>query len=318
MASKPTTPSRMIDRVAEKAALKSESMSISDFFTALYDRIETHNTMTWAASLSFYTSLSLAPLLMLFVTVSSTFGAYFQRNFVDQVQNLMGADAAEAIELVIDNAQARPDLVSISGIIGVVTLLLSASLVFGELRAALTKIFDREAPAPAKMTFLKSIMNFAKERIFQMGLVFGFIFTMLVSLGISTAISAVLGISGESSEVFTFSLMNVGISVVIYIAIFTLLFHYLPRRRLPWRQAIRGGLFTAFLFVAGKEVIGAYLGNSGISSAYGAAGSIIVLLAWVYYSALITFIGAHVSCIFPSDKANKVLASSATASGTLN
>lgn len=275
-----------------------QSISISDFFTALVSRIESHNTMTWAASLSFYTSLSLAPLLMLFVTISAQFDPNLQTNFLSQVQGLVGTDAARGISLIIENAKARPDLASVSGLVGTVTLLLSASLVFGELRAALNGIFEERPAPPPETTFLNSIFIFLKERVFQMGLVFGFIFTMLVSLGVSTAISSMVG-SGEATAL---SLVNIAISAALYMGIFTLLFRFIPKRHLPWRQAARGGVLTALLFVSGKELIGLYLGNSAISSAYGAAGSIIVLLAWVYYSALITFIGAHVSQLFPVEE----------------
>lgn len=253
--------------------------------------------MTWAASLSFYTSLSLAPLLMLFVTVSAQLGTDLTEGFLNQVQGLVGPDAARGIAIVIENAKARPDLASISGIVGTVTLLLSASLVFGELRAALNAIFKPQAQADAEMGFVRTTLVFLKERVLQMGLVFGFIFTMLVSLGVSTAISAMIG----SSEATALSVVNIAVSMALYIAIFTLLFRFLPKGRLPWKQAVRGGGLTALLFVTGKELIGLYLGNSAISSAYGAAGSIIVLLAWVYYSALITFVGAHLSCLFSKE-----------------
>lgn len=271
---------------------------VGEFFSSLFSRLEDHNTMTWAASLSFYTSLSLAPLLMLFVTISAQLGSNLTQDFLRQVQGLVGPDAARGIAIVIENAKARPDLASISGIVGTVTLLLSASLVFGELRASLNAIFKRQPPSGGEPGFVRAAWVFVKERVLQMGLVFGFIFLMLVSLGVSTAISAMIG-SGEATAL---SLLNIAISMVLYMGIFTLLFRYLPKGRLPWKQAARGGSLTALLFVSGKELIGLYLGNSAISSAYGAAGSIIVLLAWVYYSALITFVGAHASCLLSSEE----------------
>jgi len=254
------------------------------------DRFQQKQTMTWASSLAFYTALSLAPLLVLFLIVSSQLSSDLQKNFLSQIHSLMGSEAATAVELIVQNAQAHPNLMSVSGLASLATLLLSASLIFGELRAALDSIFD-EVPAAEPTTFLKSVGLFIKARVFQMGLVLGFLFIVIVSLMASTLISSTLG---QTSNTFGV-ILNICASGAIYVFLFSVLFHYLPDKRLPWKRSVQGGLITAVLFLVGKELIGLYLGQSALSSSYGAAGSLVVLLAWVYYSALIIFVGAHIS-----------------------
>ena len=122
-----------------------------------------------------------------------------------------------------------------------------------------------------------------------MGFAFAFLFIMIVSLIVSTALSATL----YSDDAAFKALLNVFISVSFYGGLFTLLFHFVPLRHLTWKRSTQAGLMTSLMFVGGKELIGVYLGNSALNSSYGAAGSLVVLLGWVYYSALIIFIGAH-------------------------
>lgn len=270
-------------------------MKFKTLFLTFVDRFVEKKTTTWAASLAYYTALSLAPLLMLFLLLSSQFSYDLKKSFLSEVHALMGNEAAMGIELIIQNAKSRPDLMSTSGIIGILTLLVSASLIFGELRSALNFIFDVDVDIN-DYPFLKSFWIFLKVRFFHMGLVLGFLFIMIVSLMVSTLISATL----TQQDTPLSAVMNVVMSAALYIILFSVLFHYLPEKRTSWKRSFQGGAITALLFVIGKEVIGFYLGHGAISSTYGAAGSILVLLAWVYYSALIIFVGAHISFILHS------------------
>lgn len=267
-------------------------MSISRFFKSLFARFDLEQTSTFAASLSYYTALSLAPLLIIFISVSSAFSVNLLENFISQVHGLIGPDAATAFELVMQNAKERPDLASASGIFGIVTLLFSASLIFGELKTALNHILFKNADIVPEMTNWQIFFHFLKSRILHIGFALSFIFLMVVSLTISSLISATF-----SSYQEFYRILNIGVSFLFYVGIFSLLFRYLPDRKIFWRNSFHGGIITALLFVLGKELIGLYIGNSAVGSAYGAAGSIIVLLVWVYYSSLITFIGAHVSAL---------------------
>jgi membrane protein len=171
-------------------------------------------------------------------------------------------------------------------------LLLSASLIFGELKTALNQILLKKNEAPPEMSGWQVFSHFIKSRILHIGFALSFIFIMVVSLTVSSVISATFSVYKDFYRV-----LNIGVSFVFYVGAFSLLFRYLPDKKIYWKNCIHGGLITAVLFVIGKELIGLYLGNSAIGSAYGAAGSIIVLLVWVYYSSLITFVGAHVSSL---------------------
>jgi membrane protein len=273
-------------------------MKFIAFLKSLFARFVRDQTTTYAASVAFYTALSLAPILILFITLTSAMSPEFQDAFQYQVLALVGPDAAEAVRLIITNAKARPDLASWSGLVGVMTLLLSASLIFGELREAMNRIFQTFTPARDDETAFEFLKNFLRDRLFHIGMALSFLFIMIVSLIFSSLLSATF-----RSDTAVWKVVNVVTSFVFYAFVFALVFRYLPNCRTRWRPSLKGGFLTAFLFVVGKELIGLYLGKSAIGSAYGAAGSIIVLLAWVYYSAVITFIGAHVSALLPTKKA---------------
>ena len=267
-------------------------MRFRNFFKSLFARFDLEQTSTYAASLSYYTALSLAPLLIIFISISSRLSGNLLENFISQVHSNIGPDAAAVFELIVRNAKERPDLASASGIFGVITLLFSASLIFGELKSALNNILFKAVPQAVETSNWDMVKIFIKSRILHIGFALSFIFIMVVSLTISSLISATF-----SSYQDFYRILNIGVSFLFYVGIFCLLFRYLPDKKIFWRNSFHGGLTTALLFVIGKELIGLYLGNSAIGSAYGAAGSIIVLLMWVYYSSLITFIGAHVSAL---------------------
>lgn len=267
-------------------------MTSSAFIKSFFARFVKDQTTTYAASVAFYTALSLAPLLILFVTLTSTMTSGFQEAFEIQVQELVGSDAAKAVSLIINNAKERPDLASLSGFFGALTLLLSASLIFGELRDAMNRIFKTPAPEIENENVWQVVKGLLRDRILHAGFALSFVFIMIVSLILSSILTATF-----KSEQTIWKLVNVIGSFLFYAGIFGLVFRFLPNGRTRWRESMLGGLLTALLFVIGKEVIGLYLGKSALGSAYGAAGSVIVLLVWVYYSAMITFIGAHVSAI---------------------
>ncbi|MBL7545213.1 MAG: YihY/virulence factor BrkB family protein [Bdellovibrionaceae bacterium] len=267
-------------------------MGVREFFRSFFARFNIEQTSTFAASLSYYTALSLAPLLILFITVSSKVSVDLIQTFVIQLNSLIGPDAAAAFELVLQNAKERPQLASASGVFGIITLLFSASLIFGELKTALNQILFKISSTNQDMSNWETIVHFTKSRILHIGFALCFIFIMVVSLTISSVISATF-----SSYQDFYRILNIGVSFIFYVGIFSLLFRYLPDKKIFWQSSLYGGTITALLFVIGKEFIGIYLGNSAIGSAYGAAGSIIVLLVWVYYSSLITFVGAHVSAL---------------------
>ena len=243
-----------------------------------------HDLMTLAAALAFYTALSLAPLILILLWVIGLLGEGSQAQFVQEIQNNIGANAAESIRGIVESADQKPELGSIAGIVGVLTLLFSASGVFAQLQASLNVIWDAAADSSA------GVGTWLKKRLLSMGMVIAFGFLAAVSLAVSAAITYMLDGSGG-----IWGTLNWFVSVGVFAVLFAMMFSYLPDRRLPMKEALIGGLLTSVLFSLGKSVIGLYLGRSAVGSAYGAAGSLLVFLVWVYYSSLIVFIGAELT-----------------------
>jgi membrane protein len=248
---------------------------------------EKHDLMTLSAALAFYTSLSLAPLLLLMVAGISFMGPTGQEQFMLAVENLVGPQASLAVAMIINNVDQQPSLGSFAGVVGIGTLLFSASSVFAQMHTSLN-IINEVKPAEGKSTW----RMFLRRRILSMGLVVGSSFLAPVSLMVSTVMAATL----PRGDIW--KIINDLISLIVFAALFSSIFKFLPDKRLPWRHCAVGGTLTALLFTLGKILIGVYLGESALGSAYGAAGSLIVLLAWVYYSSLIVFVGAELTRAF--------------------
>lgn len=268
-------------------------MGVGRFWSRFFEKFFADETVTLAASLAFYTVLSLAPLLILFVAISSRLSAPLQDELVRQVRDLIGGDAAQAVQSIVTGAKARADLTSRAGLAGIGTLLISAGLIFGQLKTALNRIFASPIATPESAGLARWAWNFVQDRLAQISAAVIFVLMMIATLITSSTLSGRL-IRSDSALGAAAGLAG---SFVFFALIFTLLFRYLPDRRQTWRTAWRGGLLAALLFEIGKELIGIYLGKSAVGSAYGAAGSLIVLLVWVYYSALITFVGAQISAV---------------------
>lgn len=271
------------------------------FSLRFVDKFFRDNTTTLAASLAYFATLSIAPLMILFLTLSSGINPLMQQEFVGQVQSVIGVRAAEAIQIIIQTAKDRPDLSRLSGFFGALTLAVSASAVFSELKSSLNIVFETTALEKDKPQE-NILWQFLKLRILSVGFVlsFIFIFILLVSLVASSFISVFLPGSDQIlarvfSWIFSFAIESL---------IFCLIYRYIPDERILWREALQAGTITAALFVSGKEVVGIYLGNSGVASAYGAAGSVIVLLIWIYYSALIVFSGAQLNFLMTQKRKN--------------
>lgn len=247
-------------------------------------------TTTLAASLAFYTALSIGPLLVIFVTITSHFSPSLQEAFLSQTRDLTGPEGAEALNMIITSAKARADLSGFAGFMGVLILLISASLIFGELRFALNKIFNCEPDIQDNnQSYLKLTLIYIKEKTLKMGLALSFLILLIISLYASSFKSEYL-------------IVNVLFSFFFVMLFFSSMFRYITRPRVPWPQAWRGGLLTSALFVFGREVISVYLRESAVGSAYGAAGSVIVLMAWIYYTSLIILCGAQFSSILIKPK----------------
>jgi membrane protein len=249
-----------------------------------------HEGARLAAALSFYSLLSLAPLVILSIAMASfAFGrSAAQSAVISEVRDLMGGAGARAVQTVIEYGKA-PRAGGLASAIGIAILLLGASSVFGELQSALNKIWDAK---PADDTGVVALL---KSRLISFALVLGFGFLLLVSLVFSAALAA-FGRYISAHLLLPSVLLMVGNAAVSFAGIFVLvalILRYVPDVALRWRDVWQGALLTALLFTGGKALLGLYLGKAAVGSAYGAAGSLIVVIVWVYYSAMIFYFGAE-------------------------
>ncbi|HYD49618.1 MAG TPA: YihY/virulence factor BrkB family protein [Terriglobales bacterium] len=251
------------------------------------------DAMTLGAALAFYTALSLAPLVVLMVTASSFISPDLRVQLTAHIQELAGPEAGAAVGSIIAAAQEQRQLRTLAGLLGLATLLFSATGILGQLQYALNRIWGVKAKPG------QGWLGYVRKRVLSLGMLAGIFFLLLVSLGVDATLSAVLG------DVETvWPLMSFLISLGVFVVLFAAIFRYLPDVEIAWRDTWVGALITALLFDLGKTAIGLYIGNSSVGSAYGAAGSLVVLLVWVYYSSLVFFFGAEVtqavSCRFGS------------------
>jgi len=250
--------------------------------------------MDSAAALSYYTIFSLpAILVLIMLLVSSVMNPSDVRGGLEsQLQSLMGPTAGEQIRTMIQQSEQKPGTGLIPTLLGIAGLLFGATGAFGQLQKALNRAWNVQ-PDPNQ----GGIKNFLTKRLFSFGMILVVAFILLVSLVISAALSG-LGDSlgqflpaGLSEPVL--QAMNLVISFSVIALLFAALFKVLPDARIAWRSVWVGAGVTAALFVIGKFLIGLYLGQSNPGQAYGAAGSLAVLLLWVYYSSLILLFGAE-------------------------
>jgi len=248
-----------------------------------------HEGPRLAASLSLYSLLSLAPLVILSIAISAfAFGqSAAQDAIIDEVRKLMGPDGAHTIRLIIQHGRA-PRTGSLASAIGLFVLLFGASSVFGELQSGLNKVWD--APTPEGI----GVLALVKSRLVSFALVLAFGFLLLISLVFSAALTA-FGHLFSGHLPLPPALLVAADALLSFGGIFVLLgliLRYVPDVPLGWGDVWQGALATAVLFTVGKALFGLYLGTAAVVSAYGAAGSLIVVILWVYYSAMIFYFGA--------------------------
>lgn len=249
-----------------------------------------HRCSAQSAALAFYTIFSLAPVLVIAITLAGfAFGEEAVRGqIVGEFEGLMGRDAALLVQEVLQSS-GKPATGRMTAVIGVVTLLLGATAIFGQLQDALNNVWS-VAPKPGA-----AITTLLRKRLHSFALVVGIGFLLLVSLVMSAALT---GFSRYLERVLDLpvdflQIANFVVSFAIITLLFAMTYRILPDVKIAWRDVWLGSLLTSLLFVVGKTLIGFYLGRTGVASAYGAAGSLVVILLWVYYSSLIFFFGAE-------------------------
>ena len=250
---------------------------------------------TLGAALAYYTVFSLAPLLIIAIAIAGlVFGQEAaQGQIFEQLRGLLGEASAKAMQDMVQNANAKPASGVVATLIGVVTLLFGASGVFGQLQTSLNAIWDVE-PKPGR-----GILGLVRDRILSFGFILVLGFLLLVSLLLTAAVAVVAQWFGMRSAMETLAqILNFVLSLAVITLLFAMIFKFLPDAKIAWHDVWIGAFITALLFTVGKFALGLYLGKSGVGSSYGAAGSLIVLLLWVYYSSQILFFGAEFTQVY--------------------
>ena len=262
------------------------------------------NAARLGAALAFYSVLSLAPLLVIAIAIVALVFDEQAANgqILAQMQGLVGKEGALAIQAMIENAK-RPDAGIIATVLGVATLLFGASGVFGELQSALNTIWEVQ-PKPGR-----GVWGYIRDRFLSLTMVLGTGFLLLVSLLLSAGISGASQYLGDRWPGFgsVLHIANAGVSFLVVMLLFAMIFKFLPDVNVRWRDVWVGAALTALLFTLGKLLIGLYLGNMSIGSAYGAAGSFVVLVVWIYYSAQIMFFGAELTQVYAKRYGTKIV-----------
>ncbi|GAB3787358.1 YihY/virulence factor BrkB family protein [Spirosoma horti] len=283
----PLPMAKPIDDQADKSFLASGKTIISDSFNGFMD----DRGLKLSAALAYYTIFSLAPLLVLIISLVSVFLGQeaAQGQIFGQINGLVGNEAAKQIQDMIKN-------VSLSGktnsalAIGIVTLLIGATGLFGEIQDSVNLIWRVKAKPE------KGWLKLIKDRLLSSSLIVSLGFLLMVSLvvnGLVLALSDQLTRFLPGLSVYLISGLNFMISTAVITVLFAVIFKVLPDAKIAWKDVRWGALFTACLFMIGRYAIGLYIDTTATSSAYGAAGSLIVILTWIYYTAAILYFGAE-------------------------
>lgn len=256
---------------------------VLDLLKTAFEDFGQDHAAVLAASLAFYGILAVAPVLLLIVAATSFLGVDAQQAFTEQLREAAGPEAADALAAIMRSTAQQQGTGIIATILAFGAMLFAAANIAGQLRMSLNQIWEVE-------TQPSGIWAMVLKKIGALGLLLLIGVLMAVSLSVTTALQSLFDEPGA-----VWQALNIVIDLVIFTGLFTLVYRYLPDVEISWRDSWVGALVTALLFVPGKFGISIYLARSGVASAYGAAGSLILILLWIYYSFLILFFGAEIT-----------------------
>ena len=270
-----------------------------------YHEFEDDNAIKLSASLSYYTIFSLPPLLIIILSI---FSFFFGREavtgrFFGQINGMVGNQAAIQIQETIKNIELS-DSNTFAAIFGGIMLLIGASGVFAEIQSSINFIWGLKAKPN------KGIMKFIKNRLMSFSMIASVGFLLMVSLMVNTVMDVIntrLLVYFPNTTVYIFYIFNIIILFLTTTILFAIIFKTLPDGYIDWRDALIGSSFTSFFFMIGKFGIGFYLGSSTVATVYGAAGSVVIILIWVYYSAIILYFGAEFTKVYANAHGNKIV-----------
>ena len=274
-------------------------MSVGGVFALLKDsafKWVDDGASSMGAAIAYYTIFSIAPLLIIMLSVAGfVFGAEAAQNQIyAEARSLVGEEGAVALQGLVQSA-SQPAEGIVATLIGLAVILVGATGVFAELQGAMDRIWK----VPARRQ-TGGLWNLLRRRLLTFGILLAIAFLLLVSLALSAFIATLQNfvlVSSADLELF-WQAVNFGVSFLVISALFAVLFKLLPQVSVAWGDVAIGAVFTALLFNAGKLLIGLYIGKTGVSTGFGAAGSLIVLIVWVYYSAQIYLLGAEFTWLY--------------------
>jgi membrane protein len=254
------------------------------------------------AALAYYMIFSVAPIVVIVIGIAGLiFGRdAAQQGIIDEITGLVGAEGGAAVRTMVESA-SHPASGLVGSLLGAAMLLFGATGLFGQLQDALDTIWEVE-PKPGR-----GVWGVARDRFLSFSMVLGVAFLLLVSLIVSAALSALGGLLGEWHVSVLGQVADAVVSLVVITLLFAMIFRFLPDVRVAWRDVWLGATLTAVLFIAGKFAIGLYLGSTGAASAYGAVGSLAVLLIWLYYSAQIFLFGAELTQVCANQFGSRIV-----------
>lgn len=271
-----------------------------------------------SAALAYYTIFSIAPLLVIAIAVAGlVLGPQaVQDKLIGQIQGVVGHDSAVFIQNMVQSA-SKPSHGILATIIGLVTLLGGAAGVFGQMKAALNTIWN---VTPPKVAGIQGILLSLKNQFLSFGMVLGIGFLLMVSLLLSAALSALSQfLSGPNTTLAgVWEIVDIIVSFGVITVLFAAIYRVLPDAKIAWRDVWLGAAITALLFTVGKYLLGLYLGRSTASSTFGAAGSLVVLLLWIYYSSQILFFGAEFTQVYANTHGSRIGTKAAEDAAAIN
>lgn len=272
---------------------------------ATFEEFNEDNAIKLSASLSYYTIFSLPPLCIIILYICGIFFGQeaVSGEFFGQINGLVGNDAAIQIQETIKNIELSDGNI-FAAVFGGVMLLVGASGVFAEIQSSINFIWGLKAKPN------KGIMKFVKNRLMSFSMIASVGFLLLVSLMVNTVmdvLNARLVLYFPDATVYLFYLLNIIILFASTTILFSIIFKTLPDGDISWKDALIGSSFTSVFFMIGKFAIGFYLGNSTVATVYGAAGSVVIILVWVYYSAIILYFGAEFTKVYARMYGKKII-----------
>nr|WP_232526234.1 YihY/virulence factor BrkB family protein [Lysobacter capsici] len=249
-------------------------------------RFVDYDILALAAALSFYTLLSLAPLILMVLWLTTALYPSAQEEFFRQIGLLAGSQVESTARLIVENAENRPGTGSFAALLGTVALLVGASAVFGQLQAALNRVFRSDAKR------LGGLAAWLRKRLLSFGMVISVGFLLVVSMAVQAALQLLIAYVPDLLPVFA-----AVASFVLYALVFAAMYRWLPDRPVSKGRSLVGGALTAGLFMLGRSAIGLYLGQASLGTAYGPAGGLVIMLVWMYYCAVVFLLGALITAM---------------------